>query len=179
MFLGVFRPPLTALWRESHATSALLAGLAASVPAAIVSAALFFAADFLHRRPPGTTLLTVGAVGGATTWGGALAVHLAVSALFGGIFGLLVAFTAHHIAPVAGAAWGAFYGLLVWLVWFVLILPWVERDLAVQTRTGLLWHLVYGATLGFFFHYARVGERRRHRVNASRPPSAGISPRLH
>lgn len=167
--------PLRVLWRESHASSALLAGILASIPASLVSAAFFFAADLLHGRPLGGTLLTVGAVGGARSWAAALGVHLAVSAFFGAIFGVLVAFTAHHIAPVAGAAWGAFYGLLVWLVWFIMILPWIERDLAIQTRTGLLWHLAYGATLGLCFHHARVGERRRHRLS-SRPPSAGTSP---
>lgn len=183
----VFRPSLLRLWRDSHASSALVAGVAASIPAALVSAALFFAADVLHRRPLGQTLLAVGAIAGAGSWAQAIALHAVLSALFGAIFGVLVAFTAHHIAPVAGAAWGAFYGLLVWLFWFVLILPWVDHDLAMQTRTGLLWHLAYGATLGFCFHYARIGERRRHRL-ANRPPGeprpvtrrrgAGTSPPL-
>ncbi len=176
IFHRVLRPSIRTLWRESHASSALFAGIIASIPAALVSAALFFAADLLHTRPLGSTLLRVGAVAHAGTWATALTVHVAVSALFGAVFGLLVAFTAHHIAPLAGAAWGAFYGLLVWLVCFVLILPWVESDLAVQTRTGLLWHLVYGATLGFCFHYARAGERRRHRLGATRPPAARSSP---
>jgi len=171
---GVFRPSIRTLWRESHASSALVAGIVASIPAAIVSAALFFAADLLHHRPIGTTLLAVGAVANARTWVAAIGVHVFASALFGATFGLLVAFTAHHIAPLAGAAWGAFYGLLVWLVWFVMILPWIEQDLATQMRTGLVWHLVYGAVLGFCFHYARAGERRRHRL-AMRPPAAGTS----
>src|SRR5262245_22316406 len=91
-----------------------------------------------------------------------LLLHVGASLFFAAIFGVLVAFTAHHLTPSAGAVWGALYGLLVWLVWFVLFLPFVLPDLAGRTRLGLLWHLAYGATLGALCHALRPGERRRH-----------------
>ena len=59
-------------------------------------------------------------------------VHLMASAIAGVVFGLLVAFTAHHLAPVAGALWGAFYGVTIWLVRFVLFLPWLSRERATE-----------------------------------------------
>jgi hypothetical protein len=124
----------------------------------------------VHGRDVGETFLLIGRiVGVAGSWVASSMIHLAASAVAGAVFGLLVAFTAHHLAPAAGALWGAFYGVAVWLVGFVLVLPWLQHDLAVQTRTGLLWHIAYGATLGFVFHFARVSERRRHRLAASRP----------
>lgn len=148
------RPPLRVLWRESHATSAVLAALAASIPAAGVTAAFMALGDSLLGRPA-TTLLDV--------MGGPWAL-LAGSALFATLWAVLVAFTAHHLAPAAGALWGALYGVGVWLVLYFLILPWVNPELAAATpaRVGVLVHAAWGAALGALFHPVRVTERRRH-----------------
>jgi hypothetical protein len=157
-----FRPPLHVLWRESHASSAVLASLAASVPAAIVSGLLLLLLD-------GPVFLRIGSIvvdpaPGRDAWLAAVVTHLALSALFSVVFGILVAFTAHHLTPVAGAAWGAFFGLVVWLVWFVLLLPSIHRELSDATRLGLLYHVVFGATMGALFHFARIHEKERHQI---------------
>ena len=158
------------MWRESHASSAVLAGLLASIPAALVSALLLTLFDVAAGVRPGSTLLRIGLlVAGeestGTLWLSAIGLHLAVSAVLGLVWGGLVAFTAHHLNPAGGAIWGGFFGLVVWLVLFVLVLPWLHPTLAAATsaRTGMAWHVAWGMTLGAAFHFMRAGERRRHR----------------
>lgn len=148
------RPPFRALWRESHAKSAILAALAASVPAAVAAVATMILGDELLGRSPLTVLSAAG---------GPLRI-LVASAAFAAVWGILVAFTAHHLAPLAGALWGSLYGVAVWLVGFLLLSPWVAPQLSAVTplRLGLLLHLAWGATLGALFHVVRVTERRRH-----------------
>lgn len=137
--------------------------MVASLPAAGVALLVLIAVDALFGRPFGTTPLHLGGVVDDETWTTAITVHIMASAAASVLFGVLVAFTAHHLGPTAGAIVGAFYGVGVWLFWFVLLLPLFERTLAAQVRLGLLWHMAWGATLGFVFHFARVSERRRHR----------------
>jgi hypothetical protein len=143
--------PLRVLWRESHATSALVAGLLAAIPASLFAAIVIYLRDRLVSGPPAVELVPPGA-------------YLAWCVGIGGLFGVTVAFTAHHVAPPAGAFWGVLYGVLVWLVGFVLVMPWIRPELAVHTRLGLLWHIAYGASVGAFFPLCRFGERKRHRV---------------
>ena len=172
----VSRPSLATLWRASHASSAALAGLVGSVPAAVVALLVLMLGDFVAGRPFGTTPLHLGEIIGHESWWGVLVVHFAMSAAAAVLFGVLIAFTAHHVGPTAGAVCGAFYGVAVWLIWFVLVLPLFDRFLAAQIRLGLLWHMAWGATVGFVFHHARVSERRRHRLApGARPPLAGTS----
>jgi hypothetical protein len=152
------RPPLRVLWREAHATGALAAGLVSSLPASAAAALVFAVHDAIYHS---TTLRYLGAG------------ELALGAIWGAIFGVLVAFTAHHLPPLAGTFWGALYGLTVWLVWFVLILPLMQPELAGHTRLGLAAHLAFGAVLGATFHVVRVSERRKHRSSAPPAGSGG------
>ncbi len=125
-------PPVRVLWRESHATSALLAALAAAVPAWLAALAVIAATE---RAPD---------------WPYALRL-LAGSLVASAIWGVLVAFTAHHLAPFAGAIWGALYAILVWLV-----------ARLVPHAPAFFPCVVWGAVLGPWFHLARLRERARH-----------------
>jgi hypothetical protein len=166
---------MRALWRESHASSAIRAAFLASIPAALASAAVLALLDVVAGDPADASLREIGAALGRPTWPTSLLVHFATSAFFALVWGILVAFTAHHLAPLAGAFWGALYGVLVWMVWFVLVLPWFQPALAARTRAGLLWHVAWGVTLGACFHLARRGERRRHQHSVAAPeePTGG------
>lgn len=147
------RPPLRVLWRESHATSAVLAALVASVPAALVAALVMAAGDLLAGR---SATAILGELGFARLFLG--------SAAFAAIWGVLVAFTAHHLASAAGALWGSLYGVAVWIVAFLLFLPFIDPALTAATpaRVGILFHIAWGATLGALFHAVRLRERERH-----------------
>ncbi|MBI4512292.1 MAG: hypothetical protein HY698_21850 [Deltaproteobacteria bacterium] len=130
------------------------------------------ATDHVLGRPPTTTLLRIGDLVplGDTTREGlvavALLIHATVGIGWGATWGILVAFTAHHLAPAAGAFWGAIYGLAAWFVSFFLVLPWIHGELVTHTpaRVSILWHATYGAVLGALFHFARIRERERHRI---------------
>lgn len=158
------------LWRESHASSAASAGALAGLPASLVAALVLVLTDGATGKAPTATLAAIGA-----TWPGgsgagpvlvALALHVAIGVLVGAAFGILVAFTAHHIPPLTGLAWGSLFGLAVWFVGFHVALPWAVPAVVteVPARVAILWHVVYGATLGGTFHFMRPRERERHRV---------------
>jgi hypothetical protein len=141
------RPSWRVLWHQSHATSALWAGLVAAVPAGVHAAVVLVLADLVVGRPPATTLLALGPLA-----------HALLCLFWGAVWGLVVAFTAHHLSAGAGALWGGVYGLGIWLVQDRLVFTWLGPP------EGLLAHLVYGVTLGSLFHYARArSEHRRHR----------------
>jgi hypothetical protein len=137
-----------------------MAGIIASLPASLAVALVFYVRDAIYGGDNTLRLLGV-------FW------QFEIGAAWGTIFGITVAFTAHHLPPLAGMFWGAVYGLGIWLVWFVLILPLMRPALAGHTRLGLLAHVVFGAVLGGTFHFVRVrSERRRHRSRAA-PPTSG------
>jgi len=164
------RPSFGEIWRETHAASAIRAGIAAAIPAAMVSALVLVVAPSATFRAIGR--LIAPAAEPRLLWWSAVFVHLTLSLFFGAIWGFLVAMTAHHLRPMGGLVWGALYGVGIWLVGFVLLLPHLGPELAVRTRVGLAWHLLYGATLGACFHAARRRERQRHvRISSSRGPS--------
>lgn len=164
------RPSLIVLWRASHAGTAVIAGVLAAIPGAALSGLAIGLADWLYGRSAMFTWRQIATL--ALPAGGsagevmvvALGMHMVASVFLGVLWGILVAFTAHHLSPLAGSLWGALYGVVIWFLAFFLILPWWLPDLVLETpaRIAIAWHVVYGATLGGLFHYLRPRERARH-----------------
>jgi uncharacterized membrane protein YagU involved in acid resistance len=90
-------------------------------------------------------------------------VHLAISALFGAIFAVLVGRWA--ATPTSAAGVGLAYGVLWWVLGALVIMPaWLGMNEMVLELNTSAWrslagHLAYGLLLGLV--YALVGPRLR------------------
>ncbi len=78
--------------------------------------------------------------------------HLGVSAVYGAIFAVILHFVQPKLPQgIPGWAWGAGYGLVLWLFAASLLLPTTGSDLlelpAWQFASA---HLIFGAILGWF-----------------------------
>lgn len=95
--------------------------------------------------------------------------HLAVSAGWGLLFGLLC----YGLSKRATIPMGALWGLVVWLAMYYAVLPIVGlAEVARSTPMGMaiLSHLVFGVTLGIAFLRFQVEKRIRRRVEIPASP---------
>lgn len=79
-----------------------------------------------------------------------VAIHFAIAALWGGLFGLLF----RGLGRFATVAGGAVYGIGVWVVMFFLVLPLFELGTitsGVPMSVAVLEHVLFGLTLGMAF----------------------------
>ena len=82
--------------------------------------------------------------------------HLAVGAVAGAIFNLLLNLLFPRLSGIGLLAAGAFFGILLWLVTFYGVISWLQPLLVGQPYilqmmplwVALLTHVVYGLTLG-------------------------------
>jgi len=90
----------------------------------------------------------------AGSWLTGLLAHLAVSAIYGAVFGLLWGAVGRIRPSLVRWGWllGLGYGLLLWLMALGLVLTAVGAPLAqiLPWQFGLA-HLIYGLALGFWF----------------------------
>jgi uncharacterized membrane protein YagU involved in acid resistance len=99
---------------------------------------------------------TVARLAGGSSAGLGLAVHLAISLIVGGAYGLLFRRQTHDLATAVG--WGASYGFLWWVLGGLTLLPlliggepqWTAESVA-DTFPSLVGHLAYGTGLGLSF----------------------------
>lgn len=140
------------VWREKTigdtAVDGLLAGL---LGGALMALFLVFANWLTGVLPPATLAYFDPARAGS--WLAGLLAHLAVSAIYGLVFALLLGIV-ERVRPSAARrlwVWGLGYGLLLWLVGMGLVLTAVGAPLAqIPAWQFGLAHLVYGLVLGFW-----------------------------
>lgn len=89
-------------------------------------------------------------------------VHLINSALIGGAFGAVLGGKTDTLAR--GAAWGAGYGIVWWVLGALIIMPmWLgmpprlHLNAAINALPSLMGHLIYGVITGIVFN--RIASR--------------------
>jgi hypothetical protein len=110
-----------------------------------------------------------------------LIVHLLISIIIGISFGLIFQDEAYSYG--SSMAWGLTYGFLWWVLGAVTLFPYILRvpvvwtvERVISLYPSLLGHLLYGASLGFFFQLLarRYDQRLKKKQHYSKqsPPSA-------
>jgi hypothetical protein len=146
------------IWRTQPVVAGALAGIAGGVVFGLMM-------QIVMPQMMGMigSLLGVPSLG----WG----VHLVFSAIFGGIFGLLLA--NRPLTLATALVFGATYGFVWWILGPLLIMPtWmgmgpqIAQALAGPNLLSLVGHLVYGVVTGAAFHAIRAGKawQRRNRI---------------
>jgi hypothetical protein len=129
-------------------------GLVAGLPAGLAMAVVLALAGLLSGTPP---LVTLGyfdpAQGG--NWLAGLLAHLAVAAIYGVLFALLLGAVGQIQPSLSRLAvlWGAMYGLLLlavaYVVWFTVVASPLAQIAVWQMSAA---HVVYGLGLGWWLH---------------------------
>ena len=138
-----------------QAGDAAVKGLFNGFIAGIGMAIVLVAAGLVGGVPAASTFERFTPISGGGPLAGVLA-HLAVSGIYGMIFGLLWS-TVLRWVRVDSGAWqgvlaGAAYGLLLWLVAQFVLLPTTGAALGSMPAGQFLFaHLVYGLVLGWLF----------------------------
>lgn len=126
--------------------------LSAGVVGGLAGGVLFGILMQMMNMLPMVAML-VGAESVAVGW----LVHLAISALIGAGFGLLLGFRVTSVG--SGVAFGAGYGALWWVLGPLLIMPaWLGMQtfmLNATTVQSLMGHLLYGVVLGVVYAQMR------------------------
>lgn len=128
-------------------------GLLAGLVGGVVMALFLVAAGWLAGAPPLTTLAYFDPAQSGSWLTGLLA-HLAVSAIYGVVFGLLLGIVGRIRPSLIRWGWllGMGYGLLLWLLGLGVVLTAVGAPLAqIPAWQFALAHVVYGGVLGFWF----------------------------
>lgn len=135
---------------------ALGMGLVAMVGALIMHQPWYFSIELLGSATLGSAARLEPGLSGSDAAVGLL-VHLLVSAGWGALFGLVVAYTAHHLFPREGLWWGALAGIVIWVVDVYILLAALDVAAvhALPVWFGALCHLAYGSVLGLSFHALR------------------------
>jgi hypothetical protein len=154
-------------------------GLVAIVGALLMHQPWYFPLELIGSATLGTTARLEPGLSGSDAAVGLL-VHLVVSAGWGALFGLVVAYTAHHLFPREGLWWGALAGIVIWVVDVYVLLAALDVSAmhALPVWFGALCHLAYGSVLGLSFHALRphAVEEGRHRLELDRRPVAADDP---
>ena len=140
---------------QLQAGDAAVKGLFNGFLAGIGMAVVLVAAGLLSGMPAASTLEHFTPVSSGGPLAGVLA-HLAVSGIYGMVFGLLWSTILRWVRADSGAWWailsGAAYGLLLWLGAQFILLPTTGATLgSMPAGQFLLAHLVYGLVLGWLF----------------------------
>lgn len=140
------------LRREIKASDAIVDGLFRGVVAGLAMLVVLALAGLTYGDSPLGVVARFDPAGGEGALVGLLA-HLAVSGIYGALFGLLSIPVLRRASRPAWAplALGAVYGLLLALVAHYVLLPGVESPLlGIPMLQFSLGHLLYGLILGFF-----------------------------
>ncbi len=127
-------------------------GLLAGLGGGVVMAFFLVMAGWLAGTPPLTTLAYFDP-GQTGSWLAGLLAHLAVSAIYGVMFGLLLGVVGRIRPSLVRWGWllGLGYGLLLWLLAMALVVTAVGAPLAqIPAWQFGLAHLVYGLALGLW-----------------------------
>jgi uncharacterized BrkB/YihY/UPF0761 family membrane protein len=126
-------------------------GLLAGMGAGLVMGGLLVLTSWLTGTGP---LVTLGrfdpANNGVPVVGGLL--HLAVSGIYGAIFAIALRFLANRRPASRRALWlvGAVYGMILWLVAQLVLLPGMNSDLRlISPAQFAVAHVAYGLALGY------------------------------
>jgi uncharacterized membrane protein YagU involved in acid resistance len=152
--------PATRKIEIAGAVSGLIGGVAMAVVGALIATAM---STDIWLTPERIAALVFGPVAAATPGFDAAPVivgsllHLALSALFGAVYALLISkvlrVTTEYGAPVVG---GLVYGLLIWLVAYFIVLPVLNPLLLdVYAPSFIIQNLVYGTVLGLVYMVVR------------------------
>ena len=142
------------LAQKKSAGDTAVDGLVAGLPAGIGMAIVLTLTGLLSGRPP---LVTLGYFDPAQAgnWLTGLLAHLAVSAIYGVVFALLMGIVG-RIRPSLTrlvVLWGAVYGLLLltvaYGVWFTAVTSPLSQIAAWQMGAA---HVVYGLSLGLWLY---------------------------
>jgi len=134
---------------------AAVKGLFNGFIAGIGMAIMLVAAGLAAGVPPGNTLERFTPVSGSGSLAGILA-HLAVSGIYGMVFGLLWSSVLRWLRLDSGG-WqailaGGVYGVLLWLGAQYILLPTTGATLgSIPVGQFLIAHLAYGLILGWLF----------------------------
>lgn len=126
-------------------------GLLAGLVGGVVMALFLAAAGWLAGAPPLTTLAYFDPAQ-TGSWLTGLLAHLAVSAIYGVVFGLLLGVMGRIRPSLVRWGWllGIGYGLALWLLGLGVVLTAVGAPLAqIPAWQFALAHVVYGGVLGF------------------------------
>jgi uncharacterized membrane protein YagU involved in acid resistance len=152
--------PATRKIESAGAVAGLVGGVAMAVVGALIATAM---STDIWLTPERIAALVFGPVAAATPGFDAAPVivgsllHLALSALFGAVYALLISkvlrVTTEYGAPVVG---GLVYGLLIWLVAYFIVLPVLNPLLLdVYAPSFIIQNLVYGTVLGLVYMVVR------------------------
>jgi hypothetical protein len=126
-------------------------GLLAGMAAGLVMAVWLLLAGWIGGEGPAVTLGRFDPGGGSSPLAGAL-MHLAVAGIYGVVFAIIARVLAGRRIDVKRFLWllGAAYGLGLWLVARLVVLPGLSPALTeVPTISFVLAHGLYGLTLGY------------------------------
>lgn len=136
--------------RQGSLGDAAVDGLFAGLGAGLVMAAYLVLAGLLNGQGPALVLARFSTTENATPWQGLLS-HLAVSSMYGMVFGLLLFALLRHAHPERIWLAGALYGLLLFFVAEFVILPGTGSPLGETPGFHLAAaHLLYGLAIGIF-----------------------------
>jgi len=140
------------VWRKKTIGETAVDGLLAGLAGGAAMALFLLLVGWLTGTPPQTTLAYFDPAQ-AGSWLTGLLAHLAVAAIYGVGFGLLMGVLG-RIRPSALRRlwlWGMAYGLALWLLGLGVVLTAVGAPLAqIPAWQFGLAHLVYGLVLGFW-----------------------------
>jgi hypothetical protein len=143
-------PTVTA--RASNRTDALINGIFIGILGGLIMLLFLMLADFLAGTSPIITLQRFSVPGQATSPVLAGFLHLGVSAVYGGIFGLILyQLPGRRITGLRKMIAGLIYGLLLYLLAITLLLP--SSGSALLEVPPLVFgtaHAIYGLVLGKF-----------------------------
>jgi hypothetical protein len=148
---GVKRMTKTHLvWREKTIGDTVIDGLIAGLVGGAVMALFLAAAGWLAGTPPMTTLAYFDPAQ-TSSWQTGLLAHLAVSVIYGALFGLLLGVMGRLRPSLLHWGWllGLGYGLLLLTLARGIWLPAVASPILQITAVHLLIaHVVYGVVVG-------------------------------
>ena len=132
--------------RKHSAGDAVVDGLLRGIVAGLAMAGVLVLAELLQGQPPGSTLSRFGLNGPATPVAGLLG-HLAVAAVYGGVWGFVWLFVRRWLPLPAWLA-GIIYSLVLFALGQVLLRAAGSSLLELSTLSLVLAHGVYGLVLG-------------------------------
>lgn len=139
------------LVKEKTVGDTAVDGLLAGIMAGIVAAVFLLVAGLISGQMPGSVLARFDpTLEGSTLMGGLM--HLAISAVYGALFAVLVRPLGRRWPRVSNLGWllGAFYGLVLMFLAKALFITGLNSGLREFTTFNFAaFHIIYGIVLGF------------------------------
>jgi len=133
-------------------SDAVVDGLFGGLLAGAGMLAFLIAADLSAGNPAVQTLARFGIPGQTVSPLASLLLHLGVSSVYGIVYGLLInVLPRRYRAALPGWLWGVLFGLLIWVLADLVLLPGSDSPLMeIPPVVFALSHVVYGLILGWF-----------------------------